>query len=90
MRDGPAAHFEIASELRHVQHAALVVSEHRPQPPQGLGRDAPPELRDVALEVGADEVRPPGQAGLVVGREEAVGESSPHPEIVDAVGADLR
>ena len=37
------------------QHG-LAMREHRPQPPQGRGRDARPERRDVTLQTGADEI----------------------------------
>jgi hypothetical protein len=66
-----------------------MMGEHRPPPLQCLGRDAWAELRNLALEVCADEVFSPTQAGCVVGREQTVGESSADPEPVQLGLADL-
>ena len=66
-----------------------MVREHRPQPPQRLGRDARAQLRDLALEVCADEVLAPAQADRVSPREEAVWEAASDPELVQLLRADL-
>jgi hypothetical protein len=87
--DGRPAHAESACELRGVEQAALVVSEHHPQPPQRLGRDARAQLRDLALQVCADEILAPAQADRVIRREEAVRKAASHPESVQLFPADL-
>ena len=87
--DGGAADAEAAGDLGGVQQPSLLVGEHRPQPPQRLRRDTRAELRDVALEVGADEVPSPAQAGRVVGGEEALGKAAAHPELVEPLAAHL-
>ncbi len=54
--------------------------EHRPEPVEGLRRDARPELRDVALEVGADEILAQQEALVVRACQETVGEAPAEPE----------
>jgi hypothetical protein len=60
-----------------------VVRKHCPQPSQRLGGNARAKLRDVALQVCADEVLTPAEADRVVGREEALREAASDPERVE-------
>src|SRR5215203_2730711 len=89
MAHGRTGHAEPSGKVRGVQQAALVMGEHRPQAPQRLGRHAGAELRDVALEIGADEVGSPAQALHRTGGKEAGREPATHPELVPATLADL-
>ena len=66
--------------LRGVERPALVVGQHGPEPLQRLCRDAPAELRHVALQIGADEVLPEGHAVGVVLGQKAVREAPAHPQ----------
>jgi len=65
------------------------VREHRPEPAKGLGRDARTELRDVALEVGANEIRAPAQARRIGSGQQAFREPAAQPERIEAFAADL-
>ena len=87
--DRLAVHGEGAGERGGVEQAALLVREHRPEPAQGLRRDARPELRDVALEVGADELRAPAQARRVGSGQQALRKAAAQPERVEPLAADL-
>ena len=78
-----------ARQCRSVEQAALVVAEHRPKPPQRRRGHAHAELRDVALQVGAEEVQPPACAGLVASGGEGVREATAHPQLPLLVGADF-
>ena len=66
-----------------------MVREHRPQPSQRLGRDPRAQLRNVALEVCADEVLAPAQADRVILCEEAVGETASNPQLIQLLLAHL-
>jgi hypothetical protein len=68
---------------------ALLVREHRPEPAQGLRGDARTELRDVALQVRADEVRAPAKTRGVGRGEQAFWETAPQPERVETFAANL-
>ena len=65
------------------------MGKHRPEPAEGLGRDARTELGDVALQIGGHEVPPPAHARRVVGSEEAVREAAAKPQAVELVSLDL-
>ncbi len=69
--------------------AALAVGEHRPGAAQGFCGSRRPELREVALEVGADEIHSPAQARGIGVRQQAVWKSAAQPKRVEALGADL-
>ncbi|KSV89575.1 hypothetical protein N184_27275 [Sinorhizobium sp. GL28] len=60
-----------------------MMCQHRPEPPEGFGRDSRAELGDVALQVCSYEVLPPTRAGPIVDGEKAVREASSDPERVD-------
>ena len=63
--------------------------QHRPEPAQGLRRDARPELRDVALEVGTDEIRAPAQARRVGSGQQTLWKSTAQPECVESLATDF-
>ena len=63
-----------------------MMCQHGPEAAQRFGRNARPEQRDVALEVGADEVLPPPLTGSVARRQKAVGKAAPHPQGVQLFG----
>lgn len=84
-RRGLGIDAQVAGELGDVEHAALMMGQHRPEATQPLGGDARPELGDVPLEVRADEVLSPAQAADVARCEEALGEATAHPEPI-AIG----
>ena len=63
--------------------------EHRPEAAERFGRDARPELRDVPLEVGADEIGAPAQARGVGSGEQTLRKSAAQPEGVDALSPHL-
>ena len=68
-------------QRRGVQQGPLGVSEHPPQPFQrGSGDRAGRELRDVALQVGGDEVQPVRETVGVVGGKEALREAAAQPQ----------
>ena len=71
-----------AGQLGGVEHAALAVGEHGPEPPQGLGRNADAELRDVPFKVGTDEAESPTGRGRVALGQERIRETSAYPEPV--------
>ena len=56
---------EPCRKLGRVQEPALFMGQHGPEPPQRLRWNAQPERRDIAFEIGADEILPPGEAGAV-------------------------
>ena len=56
------------------------MGQHGPESPQGLGRHPHPELRDVPLQVRANEVEPPAGAGRVAPGGEGIGEATAYPE----------
>ena len=60
-----------------------MVGEHRPEAAQRLRRDPRAEHRDVAFEIGADEILPPPLAGAIAAGKEAVREASAHPQALD-------
>src|SRR3990172_9403036 len=72
----------VACELRDIEQAPLVVSEHRPESAQRLCCDARPELWNVALEIRANEVLAPAAADGLGGREETLRKAAAHPEPV--------
>lgn len=59
-----------------------MMGEHAPQAPQRFRRDSRTELRNVALQAGADEILPPAQAARGIRRQQAVRKSATHPQIV--------
>ena len=73
---------ERPAELRSVPHLSVIVSQHRPEAFEGRALDGDAELRNVALEEGANEVAAPAKAvGMApgrVGRREAAAE----PEVI--------
>ncbi len=84
-----AIHGECTGERRGVEQPSLLMREHRPEATQRLGRDARPELRDIALEVRPDEIGAPAQA-LPVGRgKQALGKAAAEPERVESLAARL-
>src|SRR5919106_1339576 len=87
--DRLAVHGQGAGERRGVEQTALLVREHRPEPAQGLRRDAWPELRDVALEVGADEIRAPAQARRVRCGQQTFRKPTAQPQGIEALATNL-
>ncbi|OIQ64064.1 hypothetical protein GALL_543880 [mine drainage metagenome] len=75
-------HTQVAGELGGVEQAPLVVGEHGPETPQGLGGDAGAELGDVPFQVGADEILAPAQAAGEAAGQQAVGEAAPQPQLI--------
>jgi len=59
----------------------LIVGEHGPEPTQGLGGNAWPELGNVAFEVRADEGEAPVEAVRVALGEVALWETASAPEL---------
>ena len=80
---------ETAGKLRGVQEPALAVGQHGPESPQRLRRHPHPELRDVALQVRANEVASPAGTGRVAPGGEGVGEAATNPQRL-ASGSDLQ
>jgi hypothetical protein len=72
-----------------VEQAALLVSEHRPEPAQGFRGDARTELWNVAFQVGANEIHAPAQAGGVGLSQQAVRETTAQPKRVQTIATDL-
>ena len=90
-RRGLAVDPQIACQLRQVERLTLMMGEHGPEAPQGLDGDARSELRDVAFEIGQDEVLAPAHARPVAVSEEALGKSATQPQalgIVDLSGGE--
>ncbi len=77
--DGRHTDREARGQTRGVEQRALAVGEHGPEPFERLCRDTGPELRDVALEAGADEIVAQRQALGVRAGEVAVGEAAAQP-----------
>jgi hypothetical protein len=65
------------------------VGQHRPQPAQRFRRDARAELRNVAFEIGADEIRSPAQARGVGCGQQALRKPAAQPQRVLPLAADL-
>ncbi|MGA8041738.1 MAG: hypothetical protein WCA37_02950 [Terracidiphilus sp.] len=59
------------------------MGEHRPKPPQCLRRHTGPELRDVTLQISADEVLAPFHAGSVAPSEKTGRKAPAHPQAID-------
>ena len=57
-----------------------MMREHGPETPQCLGGNAGTELRDIALQICADEVAPPFHAEIVGRGEKAARKAAAHPE----------
>src|ERR1035437_8362955 len=68
-----------------IQLLPLPVRQHRPESAQGLGWYPRPELRDVALEIRADERRAPRKARRVGARQQAVGKAAAQPPTVEGL-----
>ncbi len=79
---GLGVHSKVAGELGGVEQPALMVGQHAPEAAQSFGGDTRAELRDVAFQIGADEVLAPAQAARAIGCEQAVGKATAHPKIV--------
>lgn len=58
----------------------LLVRQHGPEPAQCLGRNARPELRNVALQIGSNGCLAPFETRRIVRREKAVGKPGAHPQ----------
>ena len=67
-------------ERRRVVRLPLIVGEHGPEPPQRLGRNARPELRDVPLQIRADEGEAPVEALFVAACEVALRKAAATPQ----------
>ena len=80
---------EAAGKLRGVQETALAVAEHRPEAPQGFGWHAHAELRDVALQIRANEVEPPAGARCIAPGGKGVGKAAAEPKGV-VIGPDFQ
>ena len=48
-----------------IEQFALVIGQHAPEQLQSLGIDLKPELRNIAFDIGANEVQPPLQARCI-------------------------
>jgi hypothetical protein len=70
--NGRGAHRQSGGKSRIVQQSSLAMHKHRLQALQRLCRNPASELRDIALQVGADEIPAKGEACLVRLGEEAV------------------
>ena len=58
----------------------MMMGEHLPKPLQRFRRNPEPELWNVALQIGANELLPPAERDALRGREKAVGKSAPNPQ----------
>ena len=80
--DGFDVQAEVAGEQGAVQHPALVVGQHGPEPAQGFGRKPGTELGNVPLKVGADEILTPVQTVGIAPRQQTPREAAPQPQVV--------
>ena len=69
---------ERTAELGTVPDLSMIVGEHRPEPPQGRGADADPELGNVAFQKHRHELPSPRLALGIRSREERSREAAPH------------
>src|ERR1017187_2212842 len=79
---GLGIHAQIARKLGRVEQPALVVSKHDPEATQGFGGDAGTKLRNIPLQVAADEILPPAQAARGIRSKQTFWKPAAHPEIV--------
>ena len=75
-------HAQIAGQVRHVEHAALVVCQHRPKAAQSFCCDAWAKLWDVAFQISANEVVTPAQTAGIAGCFEAWRKTATQPQRV--------
>ena len=86
---GLHVHADVAGQLGHIELRALQVRQHGPKAAQRLRRNPPPELGDVPLQVGADEIEPPPETGCVIPGQEALRESATKPQSPKAIRGGL-
>ena len=70
MGNSATGHTNAARQLSRIQYPSLVVREHRPEPPEGLRRNAHSELGNIAFQVSANEIATPPQANRVILRQD--------------------
>jgi len=73
---------EGAGELRSVPYLPVVVSDHRPEASERLGRDADSKRREIPLQEGADEPTPPFGTVAVRRSDEGARKAAPQPELL--------
>ncbi len=80
---------EGASELRTIPDLGVVVSEHRPEPPHRRGGKPDPQRREIALEIGADELLTPAAARRLRPGEIGKREAAAEPQLLEVIRPDL-
>ena len=81
--DGRGGHIDRPGDGGAVPDLSVEVSDHRPEPAHGRGRDADAEVREVALEERGDVVVPPAVGGFEVGRQVRRRQPAAQPEVVE-------
>ncbi len=71
---------EIAGELGRIQDSALMVGEHGPETAESFCGNTGAELRNVAFQVGPDEIQPPAHAVSLATGEQAFGKAAANPQ----------
>ena len=88
-RDRLAVHSKSPGKCRGIEQATLLMREHGPEPAQGLCWDARAELRNVALEVGTDEIRAPAQARRIGRGQQTFRKPTAEPQCIELRGTDF-
>ena len=87
--NGGVSHTKAARECGDVQDLAVGVGQHGPQPSESGRRNRDPELGQVTLEKGADELEAPLEAVSIRSGEKGPRETAANPQLLQLINTNL-